>query len=101
VPPLWVKQSTSPRSLRQDALEQIHDAQPVRPETKAIAIQAVALNASDGLNVAPLSLGRLAAATIPLELPQQRVVRGNKSIRRNELLAGIFEELTQCSGGGG
>jgi len=71
-----VKQCASPRSLHQNALEQIHDAQPVRPETQAIAIQAVALNASDGLNVAPLSLGRLAAATVPLEFPQQRVLRG-------------------------
>ena len=75
MPSQWVKQRASPRSLHQDALKQIHDAQPVRPETQAIAIQAVALNASDGLNVAPLSLGRLATPTIPLEFPQQRVLR--------------------------
>ena len=55
MPSQWVKQRASPRSLHQDALKQIHDAQPVRPQTQAIAIQAVALDASDGLNVAHLA----------------------------------------------
>jgi len=66
----------SPRSLHQETLKQIRDAEPVRPETQAIAIQAFTLNASDGLNVAPLSVGRLATATIPLEFPQHGVLRG-------------------------
>ena len=64
------------RFRRQDAVEQVADAETLRPETQPIAIQAVALNARDGLNVAPLTLGLLATATKPLEFSQERVLGG-------------------------
>ena len=45
------------RCFGEDALKQIRDAEAACPETKALAIQPVTLNARNRLDVSPLSLG--------------------------------------------
>ena len=47
----------------------------LRPGAQSFAVEPVTLNTRDRLNVAPLPIGDLSAATVPLQLAQHRVFR--------------------------
>ncbi len=56
------------------ALEQIRDAELLRPPRQIGSVERIRLNLQDSEDVPPLPIGHLVAQSIPLELVQQNVL---------------------------